>query len=250
MSYPEVRLPFFMAILVIACQSMPSHSAAQRRTRTSSVQKSTKTVSFLDTLTKEEKAQLDALKPAPKAYIEDRLRNSLEVNRLSVNSYEKLRSGQIGYLVRNSTEYTYSLNQVLDDRNALIYGNKIWIEGINTADLVDDSVISLRGVVFVVAGTKRYTTVTGATRTVKHLAVLDTTKADQIFNKLLETRGFRVWTDNKGKTQMARLLRRSGGKVYLKLPNGTRLSLRLKELSKQDQEWTLKEAGRKRSATP
>lgn len=53
----------------------------------------------------------------------------------------------------------------------------------------------------------------------------------------LEKRGYRKWTDTKGRTLFAKLLKYSNGELYLVEPDGTRCKTHEKRLSNEDRIW-------------
>ena len=81
----------------------------------------------------------------------------------------------------------------------LVWENSLWVEGVPTAGLVDDGVIDLSRYLFVVKGTKRYRTALGSSRTIKHLVVINTQKADEILQKITHWRKYYPWKNVAGK---------------------------------------------------
>jgi tetratricopeptide (TPR) repeat protein len=63
-----------------------------------------------------------------------------------------------------------------------------WVEGVNTAGLVDGEVISLEKVPLAVAGTKRYVTAAGSTKTVKRFVALDAARVEKVVRPEIERR--------------------------------------------------------------
>lgn len=99
-----------------------------------------------------------------------------------VEPLSKLEKGQVVILGN-----TLEVKQVIDGKNmrVAVLGvigrdqGDFWIEGIKTDDFSDGERIHVSKSVLVVAGTKRYDTAAGATRTVKLFTVLDTSNVDK-----------------------------------------------------------------------
>lgn len=68
----------------------------------------------------------------------------------------------------------------------------IWISGIDTTVLTDDSTVNIDNV-FKIDGNKSYTTVLGGSKTVLKLEVVNTEKADVFIQSVLNRRGYRMF---------------------------------------------------------
>jgi hypothetical protein len=78
-------------------------------------------------------------------------------------SYDNLKVGDIG-----RPEYGFNVNQIVDESNVIVKyvgETDLWLKGFDTKDLTDDSRINSVDCVRI-TGTKKYTTVTGASRTI------------------------------------------------------------------------------------
>lgn len=87
------------------------------------------------------------------------------------------------------------VNQIVSD-DAFIgkYQNSlIWIQGVNTEVLVDDSVVTTSGFVFKVDGNERYTTVIGGSKTVPKLVAVNVDDATEVIQAVLMRRGYRLF---------------------------------------------------------
>jgi hypothetical protein len=190
-------------------------------------------------LAKVEKEILTGLDDHSRAYVEARLGGAYAVGRLDRNFYEEWKEGQVGFVIDRTRPFLPRLNQVVDERNMLVYGSNIWVEGVSTDGLTDtgNSNVNLSGIIFLVAGTKRYETALGGSRTVRHIVAVDTKISDRAIRRIIEPRGYRLWTDKGGATTIAAFSRKSGTTVTLRLPNGETVRVRSTSLSEADREW-------------
>ncbi len=81
--------------------------------------------------------------------------------------WHRLADPKIGSIGRWHPRQIFTVSQVIDENNMLVRRGSatFWFEGFSTEGLVDDSTISAT-MTTVVAGTKKYTTVLGGSRTV------------------------------------------------------------------------------------
>jgi hypothetical protein len=118
-----------------------------------------------------------------------RLKNGQETIPPSL-PYAKLAVGQIGSITlpeslrgRTRSEFSYKIFQIVDDNNFLldirikvldrsVELSPFWIKGISTSLLVDNMEYCPKGI-FCVTGTKRYTTITGGSKTTFVLQPID-----------------------------------------------------------------------------
>jgi hypothetical protein len=137
---------------------------------------------------------------------------------------------------RTSTEFT--VDEVVDKKNIIAGGFKLWIEGIDASEMTDDSRVNVVGGVFLVKGTKQYETANGGTNTVKHLVVIETAEAADAVAKIKSLNAYRVWCDKSEKhATIAAFVEFKGGKVKLRSQDGKVTDVKMNELSKTDQEW-------------
>jgi hypothetical protein len=135
----------------------------------------------------DELAILEKLPEAERLYVQNRLEAEATATktRKPVEGFPdltpdgrlaNLRVGTMGEFP--GTQYTVA--QVLGEGNVLVRGSAdIWVEGIDTSAITDDQPIDLHGGIYWVKGTKTYTTVAGATRTVRHVVRVDENQAKQ-----------------------------------------------------------------------
>jgi hypothetical protein len=111
------------------------------------------------------------MREAEQKYAE-RLAARLGYPHLAPGGSANFKRGDFGLLHEDGRSGQVGVFQVIDSTNALILGGDIWVEGVDTSDVVDGGILDLTEQPFVVAGTKQYTTAIG-TRTVRHLIALD-----------------------------------------------------------------------------
>jgi hypothetical protein len=190
-------------------------------------------------LTPDELAALKGLDEHCRAYAVARLAGAYTLQRLSPDHHVEWRTGQVGFLADGNRPFVARVSQVVDGQNMLVYGSKLWVEGIDTSELTDssDAQVNLSGTLFLVAGTKTYDTALGGSRTVKHLVAVNGERPHAVIRRIVEARGYRLWSDREGGTIIAEFARKSGSKVTLRLPGGKTLAVVTKALSDEDQEW-------------
>ena len=76
-------------------------------------------------------------------------------------------------------------------------GTSMWVTGISTDSITDDSVVDTDGFAFLVSGTERYATAIGGSNTVVKLQAFSTEAADDIIQSLLMRRGYRLFRFEK-----------------------------------------------------
>jgi len=118
---------------------------------------------------------------------------------------------------------------------------KYWVEGVSTDNITDGSTVDLGAYVFAASGTKEYTT-TDRSFKLSRMKAIDQTAADAVAKQILARRGFRVWVFRlKPKTPLisaiAKLRKRTGRRIYLEAPDGTRKTVVLSNFSEADQAW-------------
>jgi len=170
---------------------------------------------------------------------------------------KELKVGQIGGIA-----YLVDIFQVIDKRNMLIKASDtvIWLQGFDTAGLVDDGRIKLTELLEVV-GTRTYEAAIGTntifvvepfddTELKQHLAALAAAKKRRAAEELaaseakieatrqrIEVAKRRTWTSGQYKVE-AQFVSFISGKVTLKrLDNGKEITLPMELLSKEDQEF-------------
>lgn len=188
--------------------------------------KETEDAKALRTLSKEERKLLELLPEHEEAYATARLTGLYVVGTLASSA-----TGKIGYGSH------MDVDQVVDRENFIGSDHSVWVEGVGTSNLTDDSGVDLSSVVLVVAGTKRYTTAFGSSRTVEHFVAINTEMADAVLRGIVEDRGYRLWESTDGKTIIAKFLRKSGKVVTVRFPSGQDLKLPFDKFSETDREW-------------
>ncbi|MFK5282851.1 hypothetical protein ACI3PL_25120, partial [Lacticaseibacillus paracasei] len=72
-------------------------------------------------------------------------------------------------------------------------------EGVDTSSISEDEVINVDSVAFYFAGNKQYTTVLGATKTVKHCIAVGGDTANDIIGERLHLDGIELIRNQEGK---------------------------------------------------
>ena len=160
-----------------------------------------------------------------------------------------LQDDSFGYL-----EYWYTeVAQVIGASDVLlIVGNPrnppIWLEGCSTKGLADGDKVRLVGLVHV-KGTKSYTTVAGAQKTVRVVRLVTADDVHRLEAEAEDERlaaeaaakaaSFRTWTDATGDHRIvARFLDFKNGHVFLERKDDQKtIEVPSSRLSKEDQEW-------------
>jgi hypothetical protein len=163
-----------------------------------------------------------------------RLSSPAKLPYLDIAEPGKLKKGMWG-LVR----FAFEVDHVVDESNLLCQGNTLWIEGLDTSEVVDEAVVDASDtIIFEVQGTKNYETVLGANRTVKHLKAMDVSKAASAARKLVALQDYRIWRDGSGKfAVLAKFVEFEKGQVTLERRDGKRSDIALNRLSKDDQRY-------------
>ena len=139
----------------------------------------------------------------------------------------------------------FVVSKIIDDDEMLIEGGLIWIEGVPTEGIADEEKISLSDYTFVVTGTKKYQTVSGSSRTVKHLTVVNTKKVNDVAARIRTILQNREWYDSDNKfLHIAQFIEFKNGKYRIEDLQGRFADYSLNELSKQDQTWLRDEVKR------
>lgn len=142
----------------------------------------------------------------------------------------------------------FRVDEVIDKDNMLIHDFRVWIEGLSTENVAEDDRIEMAGRIFEVRGTKRYDTVAGGSRTVKHLAAIDVGPAKEAAIKLIELSAYRAWKDDAGKFAVAaRFLEFKAGSVSLQRLDGKLITVPMNRLSRADQKWVRDEVKRSKA---
>lgn len=160
---------------------------------------------------------------------------------------DELDNDSVGYL-----EYwQFEVLQVVGPSDLILMMNNprippIWIAGYPTEGLVDGDQVRVVGLVKV-DGTKSYTTVTGAKKTVrvvrlvpaKEMAAMAAAKkkAEEKAARAAEEKLFRTWSSPDGKfTVEAKFVDFASGKVHLERRDGVAIKVSPTQLSDADQE--------------
>lgn len=125
---------------------------------------------------------------------------------------------------------------VLDDENCLLISRSrgtLWLTGYDTEGLVDEESVRVYDPVKMV-GTKEYQAVSGGTRRVKQIRMLNAEEerewlAEQEEAERLDE--YPEWTSSVGSTVRAKFLRYVGGRVLLETIEGRELRLRLSDFA-------------------
>ncbi len=163
--------------------------------------------------------------------------------------------GEIGFWRDTGffTLETVKVKQIVDDKSMLVeeltrLKKNYWLEGFATRGVVDGDMVRV-GCLLEITGTKQYTTVLGATKTVLVLEPypIDTTlperREKEIDSVKPEERQVgiaapRQWTDATGKFKVNATFRGViGGNVQLEREDGSKIGLPLEQLSNEDQQW-------------
>jgi hypothetical protein len=160
--------------------------------------------------------------------------------------------GQVGYLVKpDGAKVTRAeVIQVLTETSLLIDADDValWVEDFDTKTLDDDSSIEISDRCFEIVGKKQYTNVLGASRVVFVLRPFDFVAAQE--EALRRKPIGRDWTAADG-TAMgnAGFIRVVGVQALLIKPTGEETTVRLAELSTEDQAW-IRDVVKRRAARP
>lgn len=174
-------------------------------------------------------------------------------------------TGDFGYLPDHVVElgeernsWQFKVQQVIDERNMLVKVTQfshsrgrevgdylVWITG-RFGDLVDGQSVAFSGV-FIVSGTKQYTTAIGGSKTVYMLErfdiapIVERLKAEAASKKTVIPESdampaFREWSDATGQFKMtARLISVADGNVKLERKDGSVATVPISKLSESDQ---------------
>lgn len=72
-------------------------------------------------------------------------------------------------------------------------GNPIWVQGVSTENLADDTVVATGSFVFKVDGNERYVTVIGGSKTIKKLTAVNVADVNELMQSILMRRGYRLF---------------------------------------------------------
>jgi hypothetical protein len=168
----------------------------------------------------------------------DQVRTHLEGARgLNADNNKSMPRGARGTLHTYGLNEDFKVDEIIDERNMLIHDYRLWIEGVDTSELVDGDRTEFPGRLFEVKGSKTYETVDGGTATVKHLVVVEFDfEAREAAAKLRRLLPFRLWQDDSGKFSIvAKFIAFKGGNVTLERLDGKKKELPISRLSKDDQ---------------
>lgn len=122
-------------------------------------------------------------------------------------------------------------------------GKSIWLEGHTTNGLVDDEYVRLIGYIKC-TGTKSYTTVTGASRTVHSVRFLNAKETEEIEaanreqERIAYESQYRTWTDSTGAhTFKGKYLQYKASTVHIEGKDKKVRKVFMAKLSKSDQKW-------------
>lgn len=214
-----------------------------------------------ETIENEILARLDRLTDEERLYVISRVKNKGKVPTLFINERTIkgcLQEGEWGILT--FVVPGVEVQQVIDENTLLInpggedgriIGN-LWLEGVDTEGVVDNSEYPIHKHVIVVSGTKNYVSVTGAKRTIKRLVVCDTAKANDVYAQIHELRSYRQWTDKQGNViGEAKFIDyqivEGKGIVVLKDIETGNLEVSMSDLQSADQKWVRDELKKRKS---
>lgn len=155
-------------------------------------------------------------------------------------SVDELRADSVGYL-----EYwQFEVLQVVGPNDVLLTMRNtnpplVWLSGHPTKDLVDGDNVRLVGPIEV-DGTKKYTTVAGASKTVRVIRLISAEKIAEVEKektRLADDKLFRTWTSTNGEfTIEAKFLDFRGGKLHLEKRDGKTIEVSPQQISKDDRD--------------
>ncbi len=193
---------------------------------------------ILDTLTDEEVATLNQLPAADRVYAIACLSAPQKMN--GRNGWRDLREGEQFVAVRvPSDPYSgsISVSQVVDEKNFLGYGSSVWVEGISTGGIADGDQLNVHGIPFICVGNKTYKTAIGGSQTVMHIVHVNPDDTVETLRPIAEARGLRVWGDGTGNLVLAEFVRASSRELVIKLWDGKRKTISMKDVGAIDAEW-------------
>lgn len=188
-------------------------------------------------LTDEEKVLLAKLDVEEQAYVKWMVEHNFVAGDIDYNSCSK---GDVGRISGTSSDGCH-VNQIVDGSNMLIYGNGIWLEGVETSSIREGATLSLeslRRLVLYSAGNKPYSTVLGSTKSPLHLIVANTNRSEDLLSKIADRIGMHLFRDSNGRALgVGEFKRKNIGKVYVKLRDGRSTFVLYDQLSEADKKW-------------
>ncbi|GEM_PF-1079686 len=199
---------------------------------------------ILETLTNEEAATLNELSVADRSYAIACLSSPKKMNSRNGGRYgwDNLREGEHFVVWQNPKDQLgdagcIHVYQIVDEKNFLGAGGKVWIEGISTRGIADNDLLNVHGIPFICVGSKTYSTAIGASRTVMHIVRPNPDNTVATLSPIAEARGLRVWGEGTGNLVLAEFVQANSRELTIKLFNGKRKMILMKAVGTIDTAW-------------
>lgn len=215
---------------------------------------------ILDNLTAQEAAHIGALEDAERHFVTSLLSGQLPKSRKDIT---ELRTGSFFTLQPGRS---YDLVQVVDETNLLMsfHVNRriggggvrsvedafnrartsrtvrelvdiVWVEGWATEDMSDGQSLTEPRIYYCM-GNRQYDAVGGAS-TIMHLKTFSGDELAAMVEPIVEAHGFRIWGKNTPIPIVARFVRATRTRVYVRVPSGKQLKVKMSQLSLEDVKW-------------
>lgn len=215
---------------------------------------------ILDSLTPQEEAHIDALDDAERHFVKSLLSGQLPKSR---NHVSELQTGSFFTLQPGRS---FDLVQVIDETNLLMSfhvsrrigggGTRsaeelfnrtrtartvrelvdiVWVEGCSTEDMKDGQPLTDPRIYYCV-GNKQYGSAGGA-KTVMHLKTFSGEELAAMVEPIVKAHGYRIWGKDAPIPIVAKFVRATRARVYVRVPSGKQLKVKMSQLNPEDLKW-------------
>jgi len=137
--------------------------------------------------------ELESFSEAEQAYIKLLLANGFVI---PVRDWRGVKKGDVCILTH--AHVGFRVNQIISPSEVLIFGSNIWLEGVDTSSLREDTTIHLPNLALYISGNKQYTTVLGGTKSPQHCIVAGTNRANDYLAAHANKDGLQMIRDRDG----------------------------------------------------
>lgn len=137
--------------------------------------------------------ELASFSDAEQAYIRFLLTNDFVI---PVRDFRDVKKGDVCIITHENVGF--HIDQIISPSEVLIFGNNIWLEGVDTSTITEGTTVHLPNLALYLAGNKQYRTVVGSTKSPRHYIVAGTDKANNFLAAHVKKNDLQMIRDRTG----------------------------------------------------